>query len=431
MRIFNYTNADFQNQLAVFIAQERVSEIDVSATVKEIIDDIRLNGDQALIERIKLYEDPKVRLENLRITKQQIQSAYHAIDNQTLKALEFAADRIRSFHARAIPTNEFYEDETGTELGWRYTPIDAVGVYVPGGRAAYPSSALMNVIPAVIAQVPRIVAVTPAMRGEVNPVILAALDLAGATEIYRFGGAHAVAALAYGTESFDPVYKITGPGNAYVAEAKRQVFGKVGIDSVAGPSEILILSDNQSDPDWIALDLLAQAEHDVVAQSVLITDDADFADRVLSAVRARLKTLARPDTAKESLDKNGAIIIVPDWETGCEIANRFAPEHLEICTDIPETLAANIRNAGAIFLGRHTPEAIGDYLAGPNHVLPTGRGARFSSGLGVSDFVKRTTLIKCSPESLKKIGDHAVILAAAENLEAHKLSVLQRITDKK
>ncbi|MDA0656280.1 MAG: histidinol dehydrogenase, partial [Proteobacteria bacterium] len=364
---------------------------------------------------------------SMRITETEIQSAKAACDCETLAALRLAADRIWAFHEKQLPEALQYTDSDGVRLGARWTPLAAAGLYVPGGTAAYPSSVLMNAVPAMVAGVERVAMVVPSPDGVLNPLVLAAADIAGVTEIYRIGGAQAVGALAYGTRSIAPVDKITGPGNAYVAAAKRQVFGTVGIDLIAGPSEILVVADTKNDPDWIAADLLSQAEHDGSAQSVLIVDDIDFADAVCNAVERRLKTLARKKIARESWSKNGAVIVVRNWSEGVLLADRIAPEHLELAVDAPDALAAKVRHAGAIFLGRYTPEAIGDYVAGPNHVLPTSGSARFSSGLSVLDFMKRTSLVACDAESLARIGPAAVTLAEAEGLSAHAQSVSVRL----
>jgi histidinol dehydrogenase len=344
-----------------------------------------------------------------------------------MDALKLAAERIEGYHARQMPEDSLYTDEIGVELGHHWTPVDAVGLYVPGGTASYPSSVLMNAIPAKVAGVPRIVMVVPTPDGEINPLVLAAANLVGIEEIYRIGGAQAIAALAYGTASIAPVVKIVGPGNAYVAAAKREVFGTVGIDMIAGPSEILVIADASNDPAWIAADLMSQAEHDTAAQSILITDDACFADRVESAVQAMLQSLPRADIAAKSWSDYGAVIIVNNMEDAVPLANKIAPEHLEIATDNPDLLAKRIDNAGAIFLGRYTPEVIGDYVAGTNHVLPTARSARFSSGLGVIDFMKRTSILGCSADSLRVLSPAAATLAEAEGLSAHARSATMRL----
>ncbi len=358
---------------------------------------------------------------------EEIAAARAACDRRALDALSLARDRIEAYHRRQLPKDDRFTDALGVELGHRWTAIEAVGLYVPGGTAAYPSSVLMNAVPAKVAGVPRIVMVVPAPDGKLAPLVLAAAQLAGVDEIYRVGGAQAVAALAYGTETITPVAKIVGPGNAYVAAAKRLVFGKVGIDMIAGPSEVLILADGSGHPDWIAADLLAQAEHDASAQSILITDDAALADDVERAVEAQLKTLPRAAIAGASWRDFGAIILVRSLDEAVPLVDAIAPEHLEIEAKDAETLAGMIRNAGAIFLGAHTPEAIGDYVGGSNHVLPTARSARFSSGLGVLDFMKRTSILKCGPEQLRALGPAAIALGEAEGLDAHARSVAMRI----
>ncbi|RMF12407.1 MAG: histidinol dehydrogenase, partial [Alphaproteobacteria bacterium] len=367
----------------------------------------------------------------LRIPQQEIAAARAQCAAETLDALAQAAERIAAFHQRQLPEDLNYRDDTGAELGHRWTAVGAAGLYVPGGKASYPSSVLMNAIPARVAGVERIVMVVPAPGGELNPLVLAAADIAGVTEIYRIGGAQAVAALAYGTETIRPVDKITGPGNAFVAEAKRQVFGVAGIDMIAGPSEILVVADARNQPDWIAADLLSQAEHDQSAQSVLITDDAAFADAVAEAVEEQLKTLPRAGIARASWTAHGAIIVVNDLADAVPLVDAIAPEHLELAIDDPDSLADRISNAGAMFLGRYTPEAMGDYVAGPNHVLPTSRSARFSSGLSVLDFMKRTSRVRLDPSSIAKIGPAAITLAEAEGLDAHARSVIVRLKNGK
>ncbi|MGH6621282.1 MAG: histidinol dehydrogenase, partial [Alphaproteobacteria bacterium] len=363
----------------------------------------------------------------MRFSTGEIAAAAGRCDAETIAALRAAAGRIEAFHRKQLPEDISYTDQAGVRLGARWTPIAAAGLYVPGGLAAYPSSVLMNAIPARVAGIDRIVMVVPTPHGEINPLVLAAAHIAGVTEIYRVGGAQAVAALAYGTESIRPVDKIVGPGNAYVAAAKRQVFGTVGIDLIAGPSEILVVADGENRPDWIAADLLSQAEHDASAQSILITDDAAFADRVAGAVDDLLRTIDRRDIAGASWRDFGAVIVVGDLDRAAEIVDRIAPEHLELAVADPDALAAKVRHAGAIFLGRLTPEAVGDYVAGPNHVLPTSGSARFSSGLGVLDFMKRTSLVACDARALDRIGPHAVALARAEGLGAHALSISIRL----
>ena len=349
---------------------------------------------------------------------------------ERLGAIETAATRIEAYHRRQLPADERFTDEAGAELGWRWTSVDSVGLYVPGGTAVYPSSVLMNAIPAKVAGVKRIVMVTPATGGTINTLVLAAARRGGISEIYRIGGAQAVAALAYGTATIAPVDKIVGPGNAWVAAAKREVFGQVGIDSIAGPSEILVIADNQNDPDWIAADLLSQAEHDASSQSILITDDAAFADKVAAAAAAQVAILPRRDIAAKSWADYGGIIVVSRLSEAPALSDRFAPEHLEIATAEPEALLAQVRHAGAIFLGRHTPEAMGDYIAGPNHVLPTSRTARFSSGLSVLDFMKRTTILSLTPQAIAELGPEAIALAEAEGLEAHARSIAARLNRK-
>ena len=363
----------------------------------------------------------------MRVTAAEIAAAKSQCAATTMEAVALAAARIEDFHRRQLPQNLGYEDEVGVELGLRWNAIDAVGIYVPGGTAAYPSSVLMNAIPARVAGVPRLAMVVPAPGGQLNPLILCAADIAGVTEVYRIGGAQAVGALAYGTETIDPVDKIVGPGNAYVAAAKRRVFGVVGIDMIAGPSEIVVVADRDNDPAWIAADLLSQSEHDANAQAILISDDAVFAEQVAQAAGQCVATLPRADIARASWEQYGAIIVVEELSRAAELVNRLAPEHLELAVANPDALLSKIRHAGAIFLGRYTPEAIGDYIAGPNHVLPTSRSARFSSGLGTLDFLKRTTLVRCSIESLGRIGPAAIDLAEAEGLDAHALSVAIRV----
>jgi histidinol dehydrogenase len=399
----------------------------VAQAVRAIIADVRSRGDAALVELSAKFDKVTLTAETLRVTAKEMAEAEAQCPAETLKALDVAARRIEDYHRRQIPKDETYTDEIGAKLGWRWTALDSVGLYVPGGTASYPSSVLMNAIPARVAGVARIVMVTPASGGKLNPLVLAAAKRAGITEVYRIGGAQAVAALAYGTQTIAPVDKIVGPGNAYVAAAKREVFGIVGIDSIAGPSEILVIADAANDPDWIAADLLSQAEHDASSQSILITDDAAFADKVSAAVDRALETLPRKTIASTSWRDFGGVVVVGKLEDGCELANRIAPEHLELAVEKPDDLLKHVRHAGAIFLGRNTPEAMGDYIAGPNHVLPTARTARFSSGLSVLDFVKRTTLLSLSREAINEIGPAAVTLAEAEGLDAHARSVAARL----
>jgi histidinol dehydrogenase len=418
---------DFARDFAALISAKRETEEDVAQAVRAIIADVRARGDAALVELTGKFDRMALTAETLRVTPKEMADAEAQCPAETLKALDVAARRIEDYHRRQIPKDETYTDEIGARLGWRWTPLDSVGLYVPGGTASYPSSVLMNAIPARVAGVARIVMVTPASGGKLNPLVLAAAKRAGIAEIYRIGGAQAVAALAYGTQTIAPVDKIVGPGNAYVAAAKREVFGTVGIDSIAGPSEILVVADAANDPEWIAADLLSQAEHDASSQSILITDDAAFADRVSTAVDRALETLPRKAIASASWRDFGGIVVVARLEDACVLANRIAPEHLELAVENPDALLRQVRHAGAIFLGRNTPEAMGDYIAGPNHVLPTARTARFSSGLSVLDFVKRTTLLSLSREAVNEIGPSAVALAEAEGLDAHARSVAARL----
>ncbi len=399
----------------------------MQTAVAAILADVRGRGDAAVIDCTARFDRLTLTADGLRIDAETIAAAIASIDTAVLDSLKLAASRIESFHRRQKPEELSFRDEAGVRLGARWTAIGAVGIYVPGGTAAYPSSVLMNALPAKVAGVERVVMVVPTPDGKLNPLVLAAAKVAGVDEIYRIGGAQAVGALAYGTETIRPVDKIVGPGNAFVAAAKRQVFGTVGIDMIAGPSEILVVADSANDPAWIAADLLSQAEHDTSAQSILITDDAGFADAVAAAVEMHLATLPRADIAGASWRDHGAIILVGDLADAVPLVDRLAPEHLELAVADPDALAARIRNAGAIFLGRHTPEAIGDYVAGPNHVLPTARSARFSSGLNLLDFMKRTTLVGCDAASLRAIGPAAVALARAEGFDAHALSVAIRL----
>ena len=419
-------SADFPTRFRVFLGVKREATQDVEQAVRAIIADVRARGDRALTELTAKYDGVDLAKAGLRVTAAEINAADKACDAEALAALKLARDRIEAFHQRQQPRDTRFTDPLGVELGSRWSAIEAVGLYVPGGTAAYPSSVLMNVVPARVAGVPRLVMVVPAPA----PLVLAAARLAGVDEIYRIGGAQAVAALAYGTETIAPVAKIVGPGNAYVAVAKRLVFGDVGIDMIAGPSEVLILADKTGNADWIAADLLAQAEHDASAQSVLITDDAALAAQVEKAVESQLRTLARASVAVASWRDFGAIITVGKLDDAITLVDRLAPEHLEIIAVDAEQLAARIRNAGAIFIGAHTPEVIGDYVAGSNHVLPTARSARFSSGLGVIDFMKRTSLLKCGPEQLRALGPAAITLGEAEGLYAHARSVAIRLNQR-
>ncbi|ESW84078.1 histidinol dehydrogenase [Mesorhizobium sp. C280B] len=421
------SDADFEQRFAAFLLTKREVSADVDAVVREIIAKVRAEGDAALVGYTQKFGGGDLARLGIAVSRDDIAKAYEAADPQTVEALKFARERIRSHHQRQLPQDDRYTDAAGVELGSRWTAIEAVGLYVPGGTASYPSSVLMNAVPAKVAGVERIAIVVPASGGEVPPLVLVAADLAGVSEIYRVGGAQAIAALAYGTETIKPVAKIVGPGNAYVAAAKRQVFGTVGIDMIAGPSEVLVVADGSNDPDWIAADLLAQAEHDVSAQSILITDDTAFGAAVEQAVERQLQNLPRGETAAASWRDFGAVILVPTIEAALPLVDRIAAEHVELAIDDPEAFLARMRNAGAVFLGRHTPEAIGDYVAGSNHVLPTARSARFSSGLSVLDFVKRTSVLKLGPEQLRALAPAAITLAKAEGLDAHGRSVAIRL----
>jgi histidinol dehydrogenase len=421
------THPDFATAFASLLAQKRETAADVGAAVATIVADVIARGDAALYETTKRFDRFDLDATNLRVSAAEITAAKAQVPPATLDALKLAATRIETFHKRHKPQDDLYTDDNGVTLGARWTPVDAAGLYVPGGLAAYPSSVLMNAIPAKIAGVKRLVAATPAPDGKLNPLVLAAADLVGITEIYRVGGAQAVAALAYGTKSIAPVDKIVGPGNAYVAAAKRQVFGQVGIDSIAGPSEVLIIADKANDPAWIAADLLAQAEHDEAAQSILITDDAPFANAVAAEVDRQLAQLPRGKIAGASWRDHGAIILVKSLADTPPLADRIAAEHLQLCVADPKPIMDRVTHAGAIFLGSHTPEAIGDYVGGPNHVLPTARAARFSSGLSVLDFMKRTTIVGCTREALSHLGPAAATLADAEGLDAHARSIRIRL----
>jgi len=418
---------DFEARFRDFLNVKREASQDVEGAVRAIIADVVARGDKALIELTQKFDRVDLSKVGLRVTAAEIDAAERACERKALDALKLARDRIEAYHRRQKPEDMRFTDALGVELGSRWTAIEAVGLYVPGGTAAYPSSVLMNAVPAKVAGCERLVMVVPAPDGKQAPLVLAAAKLADVDEVYRVGGAQAVAALAYGTKTIAPVAKIAGPGNAYVAAAKRLVFGNVGIDMIAGPSEVLIIADKHANPDWLAADLLAQAEHDASAQSILITDDASLADAVERAVEAQLKTLPRADIAGASWRDFGAIILVPDLANAIPLSDRLAPEHLEIEAENADALAARVRNAGAIFIGAHTPEAIGDYVAGSNHVLPTARSARFSSGLGVLDFMKRTSILKCGPEQLRALGPAAIALGEAEGLTAHARSVSIRL----
>ncbi|CUJ83446.1 Histidinol dehydrogenase [Shimia thalassica] len=418
---------DFEERFVALLGAKREDSPDVDAVVAEIIADVRARGDAAVIDLTSKFDRLDLTPETLVFSAEEIDAFCEQVSQEDRTALELAATRIRAYHERQMPEDASWTDESGATLGWRWTPVSAAGLYVPGGLASYPSSVLMNAIPAKVAGVGRLAIVVPTPDGQANPLVLLAARLAGVDEVYRIGGAQAVAALAYGTETIAPVDKITGPGNAFVAAAKRRVFGKVGIDMIAGPSEILVIADKDNNPDWIALDLLSQAEHDESAQSILITDDKAFGKAVAAAVDKRLETLERRAIAGASWRDYGAVITVSDLSAAAQLSNRVAPEHLELCVQDPDGLAEEITHAGAIFLGQYTPEAIGDYVGGPNHVLPTARSARFSSGLSVMDFVKRTTLSKMTLASLRAIGPSAERLATSESLEAHGLSVRARL----
>jgi histidinol dehydrogenase len=418
---------DFDHQIAELLAGKREISEDVDQTVRTIIADVIERGDTALVDYTQRFDRLALTVDHIRILEAEVDHALTQCDADALSALTFARDRIEAYHIRQKPSDERYTDSAGVTLGHRWTAIEAVGLYVPGGTANYPSSVLMNAVPARVAGVPRIVMVVPTPDGILNPLVLAAARIAGVTEIYRVGGAQAIAALAYGTKTIAPVAKIVGPGNAYVAAAKRRVFGQVGIDMIAGPSEVLILADGHANPDWIAADLLAQAEHDTAAQSILVTNSAGLGDAVALAVDRHLTTLPRADIAGASWRDHGAIIIVDTLESAIPLVDRLAPEHLEIEANHADELAGMIRNAGAIFLGAHTPEAIGDYVGGTNHVLPTARSARFSSGLGVLDFMKRTSILSCTPEALRALGPSAIALAESEGLGGHARSVAIRL----
>ncbi len=417
----------FGETFAAFLTTKREVSDDVNDVVKAIIADVRARGDAALAEYSLRFDGIDFSQTPMRVAIAEIDEAAASVSPEVMDALRLAAERIERHHARQMPKDDIYEDALGVGLGSRWTAIEAVGLYVPGGTASYPSSVLMNAVPARVAGVERIVMVVPASGGEINPTVLAAAKIAGVEEIYRIGGAQAVAALAYGTETIAPVAKIVGPGNAYVAAAKRQVFGTVGIDMIAGPSEVLVIADANNNPDWLAADLLAQAEHDPGAQSILITDDADLGRAVVAAVERQLKSLSRSETAAASWRDFGAVILVRSLADAVPLANRIAAEHLELAVDDPDALMAGVRNAGAIFVGRHTPEAIGDYVAGSNHVLPTARSARFSSGLSVLDFVKRTSILRLGPDQLRALAPAAIALAKSEGLDAHARSVAIRL----
>lgn len=426
-QFLNSADADFDARFQALLGMKREDSPDVDATVAAIIDDVRTRGDAAVIELTTKFDRLDLTPDTLAFSREEIDAACDTVPAAEREALELAAERIRAYHLRQLPEDARWTDEQGASLGWRWSAVSAAGLYVPGGLASYPSSVLMNAIPAQVAGVERLVICAPTPGGQVNPLVLLAAKLSGVETVYRIGGAQAIAAMAYGTDTIAPVDKITGPGNAFVAAAKRRVFGKVGIDMIAGPSEILVIGDGTGDPEWIALDLMSQAEHDESAQALLITTSQAEADAVTAAVAAQLERLERRDIAGKSWEEFGAVIVVNDLAQAAGLSNRIAPEHLELCVDDPEALLGAIKHAGAVFLGHWTPEAIGDYIGGPNHVLPTARSARFSSGLSVLDFMKRTTLASMTPEALRAIGPAAECLAQSESLEAHGLSVRARL----
>ena len=418
---------DFDAKFDAFLGTKREADADVDAVVAEIIADVQSRGDAAVLELTAKFDRLELTADKLAFSAVEIADHVAKVPDDERKALELAADRIRAYHERQLPADEHWQDECGATLGWRWSAVEAAGLYVPGGLASYPSSVLMNAIPAAVAGVKNLVICAPTPDGKVNPLVLLAAQLAGVETVYRIGGAQAIAALAYGTQTIKKVDKITGPGNAFVAAAKRRVFGQVGIDMIAGPSEILVIADQDNDPDWIALDMLSQAEHDESAQAILITDDQGFGDKVVKAIEKRLETLERREIAAKSWRDFGAVIKVNTLVQAAELSDKIAPEHLELCVADPDALSQEIHHAGAIFLGAWTPEAIGDYVGGPNHVLPTARSARFSSGLSVLDFMKRTTIAKMTPEALRAIGPAAETLATSESLQAHGLSVRARL----
>ena len=423
----NSLDSTFEKDFETLLSSKREDSVDVDSSVRDIIGAVIEFGDQALLDYTQKFDRIVLSPDKLRFSQSELKEKAAEVSDKDRRALELAAARIEAYHKKQLPENAFWTDESGVELGWRWSPVAAAGLYVPGGLASYPSSVLMNAIPAKVAGVRRLAITVPTPDNKINPLVLLAAQLSGVDEIYRIGGAQAIAALAYGTKTILPVDKITGPGNAFVAAAKRQVFGKVGIDMIAGPSEILVIADNTSRPDWVALDLLSQAEHDENAQSILITDSDDIVKEVTKQIEINLKNLSRTKIAGKSWNDNGAIIKVPNFDRAVELSNRIAPEHLELCVADPDNLAKKISHAGAIFLGHWTPEAVGDYVTGPNHVLPTARSARFSSGLSVMDFMKRTTLAKVSRDALLKIGPSAVTLADSEGLECHGLSISERM----
>jgi histidinol dehydrogenase len=424
---FNARSATFEAEFGALLSQKREVSEEVTSAVAAIIHDVRTRGDAAVAALSLRFDAVDLTQLGMRISDAELAGALALCDASALAALRFAKERIEAYHQKQRPADMQFTDALGVELGWRWTAIESVGLYVPGGSASYPSSVLMNAVPAKVAGVPRIVMVVPAPKGVINPLVLAAASIAGIDEVYRIGGAQAVAALAYGTQSIRPVVKVVGPGNAYVAAAKRQVFGQVGIDMIAGPSEVVVLADDTANPDWIAADLLAQAEHDTAAQSILITDSTELARDVSASLESQLSTLSRREIAAASWREFGAIIHVRTLADAIPLIDRLAPEHLEIMARDADALSLGIRNAGAIFMGGHTPEAIGDYVGGSNHVLPTARSARYASGLGVLDFMKRTSILKCGAEQLRALGPAAIALGHAEGLQAHARSVAIRL----
>ncbi len=421
----------FATAFSALVQKGREEKLSVDGVVGDVLANVRARGDEAVLEYTARWDGLTLTAETIVFSRTEIEAAAMLCDAETLTALKSAAQRIRDYHERQLPKDEAYTDASGVRLGWRWTPVDSAGLYVPGGTAPLFSSVLMNAIPAKVAGVGRLVVTMPTPGGQANPLMLAACAIAGVDEVYRIGGAQAIGALAYGTKTIAPVDKIVGPGNAYVASAKKQVFGTVGIDMVAGPSEVTVVADSGNDPECIAADLLAQAEHDASSQSILITDDEAFADKVMAAVDSQLKTLPRGETAAKSWQNHGAVIVVGQLAEAAALINDIAPEHLELAIEDPDTLAGHVRHAGAIFLGRHSPEALGDYVAGPSHVLPTSGAARFSSGLGVLDFLKRTSLIGCGPEGLRAIGPGALAMARAESLDAHANSISLRLNSRR
>ena len=422
------SDADFEERFDLLVNARREADTDVSADVAAIIADVRQNGDEAVARLTQQFDGHDLEQTGWRVSAAECEAALNGLEASLRVSLELAALRIRDYHDGQIPENKELVDDAGVQIGARWNAVERAGIYIPGGRAAYPSSVLMNAIPAKVAGVDKIIMATPTPGGEINPLVLAAAQLAGVDEIWRIGGAQAIAAFAYGTEKVASVDVITGPGNTWVAEAKRQVYGVVGIDMVAGPSEIVVVADAKNDPNWIAADLLSQAEHDPTSQSILLTDDISFADQISEKINEQLGSLATSETAASSWEDNGAIILVDRLDKAIPLVNRLAPEHLELACDDAQALFNKVRHAGSVFLGRHTPEAVGDYVAGPNHVLPTGRRARFSSGLSVTDFMKRTSFISCDEQALRNIGPAAAALAEAEGLPAHAESIKKRLT---